>query len=96
MVTYSILSITKDLGFTKSVIHPVAIRDENGIILFDAGYPDQADDIEQALAEMGGAIADITAIILSHHDHDHIGWPASRRKNGTPDGGPDRRWACCC
>lgn len=82
MGTYSILSITKDLGSRESVIHPVAIRDERSIILFDAGYPDQADDIEQALEEMGGTVADITAIILSHHDHDHIGSLAElKRRN---------------
>ena len=82
MTAYTVLTITKDLGFTKSVIHPVAIRDENGIILFDAGYPDQADDIEQALADIGGTIADITAIVLSHHDHDHIGSLAElKRRN---------------
>jgi len=82
MVAYYILSITKELGSRKSVIHPVAIRDESGIILFDAGYPDQADDIEQALAEIGGTIADITAIVLSHHDHDHIGSLAElKRRN---------------
>lgn len=82
MTAYTVLSITKDLGFAKSVIHPVAIRDENGIILFDAGYPDQADDIEQALADIGGTIADITAIVLSHHDHDHIGSLAElKRRN---------------
>lgn len=82
MVTYSILSITKDLGSRKSVIHPAAIREKNGIILFDAGYPGQADDIEQALAEMGCTVADITAIVLSHHDHDHIGSLAElKRRN---------------
>ena len=82
MIAYTVLTITKDLGFTKSIIHPAAIRDESGIILFDAGYPDQADDIEQALAEMGGTVAVITAIVLSHHDHDHIGSLAElKRRN---------------
>lgn len=73
MVEYRVLSITKDLGFSKSTIHPVVIKDGNGLVLFDAGYPNQLRDFENALAEIGYRISDIRKVVVSHHDHDHMG-----------------------
>ena len=73
LLAYHVLSITKDLGFTKSVICPVVIESEDGPILFDAGYPGQYDEFELAFRDIGLSISDLRAIVLSHHDHDHIG-----------------------
>jgi glyoxylase-like metal-dependent hydrolase (beta-lactamase superfamily II) len=73
MLKYTVLSITKDLGFTKSVINPVVIESDSGVILFDAGYPNQLDDFKAAMKKSGYSLPDITMIVVSHHDHDHIG-----------------------
>ncbi len=70
---YHILSLGKDLGFIKSVIHPVVLETESGLILFDAGYPGQLDDFKSALAAIGFSISDLYMIVISHHDHDHMG-----------------------
>lgn len=56
-----------------SVIHPVVIESSSGLILFDAGYPGQLPDFETALDEVGLSLSDVKTIIVSHHDHDHIG-----------------------
>jgi glyoxylase-like metal-dependent hydrolase (beta-lactamase superfamily II) len=73
MLKYTVLSITKDLGFTKSVINPVVIESDSEVILFDAGYPNQLDAFKAALKISGYSLSDITMIVVSHHDHDHIG-----------------------
>jgi glyoxylase-like metal-dependent hydrolase (beta-lactamase superfamily II) len=73
MVKYHVLSLVKDLGFIKSVIHPVLIESADGLILFDAGYPNQFADFETELKTIGFSISNISKIIISHHDHDHIG-----------------------
>jgi glyoxylase-like metal-dependent hydrolase (beta-lactamase superfamily II) len=70
---YHVLSLTKDLGFTQSVIHPVIIESDIGLILFDAGYPGQRDDFEQAVKNLGFSLSDLRVIVVSHHDHDHVG-----------------------
>lgn len=56
-----------------SVIHPVVIESSSGLILFDAGYPGQLPDFEAALDEVGLSLSDVKTIVVSHHDHDHIG-----------------------
>ncbi len=35
---------------------------------------------------MGGTVADITAIVLSHHDHDHIGSLAELKRRNRRSG----------
>lgn len=68
-----ILRLVKDFGAFKSEIHPVLCIDNDERILFDAGYPDQAEDIARELAKHGLAVKDLTMIVVSHHDHDHVG-----------------------
>ncbi len=73
MTEYFVLSIIKDLGFVKSEINPVVIQTGDGLILFDAGYPNQLPEIESALGAIGFKVSDLKKIVISHHDHDHIG-----------------------
>lgn len=73
MASYHILSLSKELGVIKSVINPVLIETSDGLILFDAGYPGQGADFKNALGQAGFSVSDINRIVISHHDHDHIG-----------------------
>ncbi len=73
MSAYHILRIVKDFGAFKSEVHPVLLIDKGERILFDAGYPGQAEDIALELAKHGLAVKDLTMIVVSHHDHDHVG-----------------------
>ena len=73
MLDYHILTLSfKSDGFA-SIIHPILIRTSDGIILFDVGYPNQQTEIETELQRLGFSINDIYMVIISHHDHDHIG-----------------------
>lgn len=57
----------------KDVIHPVLIHDEEHVLLIDAGYPGQLDKFAEALSHYGLRIQDVTQVILTHQDIDHIG-----------------------
>lgn len=70
---FHILTIAKDLGTTKSVIHPVLFETEEGLILFDTGYPHELTDIESEFTKRGFSLSQLRVIVLSHHDHDHVG-----------------------
>lgn len=73
MFTHHILRLVKDFGAFKSEVNPVLFIDNDERILFDAGYPGQAEDIATELARHGLAVKDLTMIVVSHHDHDHVG-----------------------
>jgi glyoxylase-like metal-dependent hydrolase (beta-lactamase superfamily II) len=49
------------------------IRDPAGLTLVDTGVPGMAEPIRAALAADGLAAEQVTRIILTHHDLDHIG-----------------------
>lgn len=73
MFIHHILRLVKDFGAFKSEVNPVLFVDNDERILFDAGYPGQAEDIARELARHGLAVKDLTMIVVSHHDHDHVG-----------------------
>ncbi|MCL2372600.1 MAG: MBL fold metallo-hydrolase [Defluviitaleaceae bacterium] len=47
--------------------------DSNSLVLVDAGLPGQADEIKAAIAAEGFGAEDLTHIIITHQDWDHIG-----------------------
>ncbi len=57
----------------KLTIFPTILRDENNLVLVDCGYHGFLGQIEEAMKQVGVSIKDLTKIIITHHDHDHIG-----------------------
>ncbi|GHU57168.1 hypothetical protein AGMMS49975_22090 [Clostridia bacterium] len=57
----------------NGVIYPILAWDESDLVLIDAGFPGQIDLITEEIAKVGHSAKDITAIILTHQDIDHIG-----------------------
>lgn len=57
----------------KITVFPTVIVDNNEVILVDCGYPYFRDKIEEAMNKEGLSIKDITKIIITHSDHDHMG-----------------------
>jgi glyoxylase-like metal-dependent hydrolase (beta-lactamase superfamily II) len=47
--------------------------DDENLVLIDAGLPNQADLIAKAISKAGFDVKDLTHIILTHQDVDHIG-----------------------
>ena len=73
MHTCKILTLAQESGGQTSTIHPVIFYDDSELILCDAGYPNQAGQIEAELKKYGFKPGDITKIVITHDDHDHIG-----------------------
>jgi len=57
----------------NNAIYPTLIWDENNLVLVDACFPQQMDLLEAAINKAGYTAKDITKIILTHQDLDHIG-----------------------
>jgi len=64
----------------KQFITPVVIQDEQDIILVDCGYPDSVTLIEEALYRHSLSIGQLTKLIVTHHDLDHIGSLAALKR----------------
>lgn len=62
----------------------LVVADE-GVTLVDAGMPGHWRDLRAALAEAGRTLDDISAVLLTHGDEDHIGLAERlRRDHGVP------------
>lgn len=57
----------------NSALHPVLIRDEKINLLVDTGLPDTLDQLSSELQRLGLILGDITAVVITHHDIDHLG-----------------------
>lgn len=80
----TVLSVKATYGFTEDIIYPVVLKDDKNYVLVDCGYVGSLMYIEEALRENGIRPDLITHIILTHHDHDHIGAVAEfKRKYPT-------------
>jgi len=53
--------------------YPVLLWDEDNLVLIDAGFPGQTDAIIKAISGEGQRAENLTHIIVTHQDWDHIG-----------------------
>ena len=67
------LELSMPAGDRTETIHPVILRDEGGCALIDCGFVGSLPLIEAQLALHGLSGEDVQAILLTHHDHDHMG-----------------------
>jgi glyoxylase-like metal-dependent hydrolase (beta-lactamase superfamily II) len=61
------------------------VTDERGVMLIDAGYPGDRDNVLDSLSQLGYQPGDVRAILLTHAHIDHLGsaiWFA--KTHGTP------------
>ena len=61
----------------------VLVTDNTGVMLIDAGYPGDREDVLASLAELGYDAGDVRAILLTHAHIDHLGsaiWFASEHR----------------
>ncbi|MCL2014975.1 MAG: MBL fold metallo-hydrolase [Defluviitaleaceae bacterium] len=54
--------------------------DDTNLVLIDAGYPNDFDEITQAIAAEGFNAANLTHLIITHQDWDHVGCIAELQK----------------
>ncbi|OPA74572.1 MBL fold metallo-hydrolase [Paenibacillus selenitireducens] len=67
------LEITANLLGELRIIYPTLLWDQDEVILVDAGYPGQLDLFHQAFAQAGVSFDQLTKIMITHQDIDHIG-----------------------
>ncbi|OHV05055.1 MBL fold metallo-hydrolase [Mycobacterium talmoniae] len=61
------------------------VTDDTGVLLIDAGYPGDRDDVLASLRTLGYDAGDVRAVLLTHAHIDHLGtaiWLA--KTHGTP------------
>ena len=68
-----ILNIDFEFNGIKDAIHPVVLKDSKYMILIDCGYSGFMPVIEKEIEAEGLHCSDLTHIIITHHDHDHMG-----------------------
>lgn len=55
------------------VVHPTLIYDDQNVILIDSGNPGTYEVLIKELKNNGFTLSDLTHIIITHHDIDHVG-----------------------
>ena len=73
MKNISILAVTAHVDDTEFVIYPTLIKDDHELIMVDCAYPGSAPLLEAAMNQLGLSLNQLTKIIITHHDHDHMG-----------------------
>ena len=64
----------------EGVIHPAVLKDGSGMALGDCGHMGDLAQIEAAFRSAGLDISELTAVIATHHDHDHMGALAALKR----------------
>ena len=82
----NVVQVTGTVHFVHGhAVNWVLVTDDTGVMLVDAGYPGDRDDVLASLQQLGHAAADVRAILLTHAHIDHFGsaiWFA--KTHGTP------------
>lgn len=68
-----VLDVNFNFGYGENIIYPVILQDENEMILVDCGYADFLSILEEAACKKDIDLSKLTKIIITHHDHDHMG-----------------------
>jgi glyoxylase-like metal-dependent hydrolase (beta-lactamase superfamily II) len=79
-------AITDTVHFAHTdLVNWTLVTDGNGVVLIDAGFPGQRDEVLASIRQLGFDVGDIHAILLTHAHVDHFGtaiWFA--KAHGTP------------
>jgi glyoxylase-like metal-dependent hydrolase (beta-lactamase superfamily II) len=67
------LEITATVMGNVNTIHPTLLWDEDKVVLVDTGYPGQLPLFREAFAKAGVPFEQLSQIIMTHQDLDHIG-----------------------
>ncbi|MEW9095881.1 MAG: MBL fold metallo-hydrolase [Clostridiaceae bacterium] len=69
----NVLEVDFNFNGENNTIYPVILEDKNEMILVDCGYPNFLNLIEDAAISNGINIKNLSKIIITHHDFDHMG-----------------------
>lgn len=74
------LTINMKFGDVENIVYPTLLWDEQDIILVDCGFIGSLDIIEHELHQHGLSVKQLTGLVLTHHDHDHMGAAAAIKR----------------
>lgn len=77
MNTVTMLTVSMAFGNTRETVHPVLLQDGANTILIDCGFVGSLPIIEAELEKHHVHAANVTGILLTHQDHDHMGAAAA-------------------
>ncbi|MGG4091020.1 MBL fold metallo-hydrolase [Paenibacillus lautus] len=69
----AMLEISAAMMGRIETIHPTFIWDHQNRVLIDTGYPGQFPLIQEQISDCGFSVQDVSKIIITHQDLDHIG-----------------------
>lgn len=79
-------AITEHVHFAQTdLVNWTLVTDGNRVMLIDAGFPGQREDVIGSVRQLGFTVDDIAAVLLTHAHIDHLGtaiWLA--KTHGTP------------
>jgi glyoxylase-like metal-dependent hydrolase (beta-lactamase superfamily II) len=82
----ALTAITDRVHFAYTdLVNWTLVTDGDGVLLIDAGFPGNRDDVVESLRQLGFGVDDVRAILLTHAHIDHLGsaiWFA--KTHGTP------------
>jgi glyoxylase-like metal-dependent hydrolase (beta-lactamase superfamily II) len=82
----ALTAITDIVHFAHTdLVNWTLVADDTGVVLIDAGFPGDRDDVLASIRELGFGVDDLRAILLTHAHIDHFGsaiWFA--KTHGTP------------
>jgi glyoxylase-like metal-dependent hydrolase (beta-lactamase superfamily II) len=82
----TLFQVTDIVHFARgSAVNWVLVTGDTGVMLIDAGYPGDREDVVASLRKLGYDAGDVRAILLTHAHIDHLGsaiWFAA--EHGTP------------
>jgi glyoxylase-like metal-dependent hydrolase (beta-lactamase superfamily II) len=67
------LNVSFEFNGRTDVIHPSLIVSDHELALVDTGYPGFLPHIESEIARNGYDVKNLTHIVITHYDNDHIG-----------------------
>lgn len=62
-----------ELSSGNGEMYPTLIYDEYNVLLIDTGLPTQMDALTHQLKRFGFDLTQLTALLITHHDMDHMG-----------------------
>ena len=82
----ALTAITDSVHFAQTeLVNWTLVTDDSGVLVIDAGFPGQRDEVIDSVRQLGYGIDDIRAFLLTHAHVDHFGsaiWFA--KTHGTP------------
>lgn len=82
----ALTAITEHVHFAQTdLVNWTLVTDGNRVMLIDAGFPGQREDVIGSVRRLGFTVADIAVVLLTHAHIDHFGtaiWLA--KTHGTP------------